>query len=105
MDVLLAHALLFARLLGGILFYFLGFWSPVILPLSPESIYFIPRGYPTAYFGSASGLLIVGISNSGERVPGSFSGYALVHSASAQLVTRSFGGQYSITVNSLDSGP
>ena len=32
-----------ARLLSGILFYFLGFLSPIILPLSPKCIYFIPR--------------------------------------------------------------
>ena len=37
-----------SMLLSGIRFYFLGFWSPIILPLSPKSIYFIPRGYSTA---------------------------------------------------------
>ena len=28
--------------------YFLGFWPPSKLPLSPTSIYFLPRGYSTA---------------------------------------------------------
>ena len=33
-----------ARLLSGILFYFFGFWAPIILPLSPQTVYHFPRG-------------------------------------------------------------
>ena len=32
------------RLFSGRFFYFLGFWSPIILPLSPKSILLFPQG-------------------------------------------------------------
>ena len=37
-----------ARLLSGILLYILGFWAPIMLPLSPKRICFCPRCCSTA---------------------------------------------------------
>ena len=33
------------RLFGGIRSYCFGFWVPIIVPLSPKRIHFVPRGF------------------------------------------------------------
>ena len=42
-----------ARLFSGILFYSLGFWAPMLLPLSLKSIHLPPRGHSTQGYSTA----------------------------------------------------